>query len=78
MSLILTIWPCICNPCSHFVKEKKFDERNWTIMEILSEQNKLELPNTLQDDWHAAAGERRSIRTGDLKKVSLPKMPLSA
>lgn len=78
MSLILTIWSCICNPCSHFVKEKKSDERNWAIMEILSEQNKLELSNTLQDDWHAAAEETRSIRTGDLKKISLPRVLLSA
>ena len=69
ISLILTIWPCICNPCSHFVKEK-IDERNWTIMEILSEQNKLELSNALQDDWHAGAGARRSVWW--LRKSSCP------
>lgn len=75
ISLILAIWPCICNLCSHIVKEK-FDERNWTIMEILSEQNKLELSDTLQDDWHAMAGERRRITTGDLKKVPVLQMAL--
>lgn len=69
ISLILAIWPCICNLCSHIVKEK-FDERNWTIMEILSEQNKLELSDTLQDDWHAMAGETH--HNWWLKKSSCP------
>lgn len=45
-------------------------------MEILSEQNKLELSDTLQDDWHAMAGERRRITTGDLKKVPVLQMAL--
>lgn len=45
-------------------------------MEILSEQNKLELSDTLQDDWHAMAGERRHITTGDLKKVPVLQMAL--
>lgn len=36
----------------------------------LAEQNKLELLNVLQDDWHATARERRSIRARDKKFLS--------
>lgn len=39
------------------------------IMEILSEQSKLQLSNMLGDDWRAAAGERRT-------KIPFPNMPL--
>lgn len=42
------------------------------MMEILSEQNKLDLSNILWNNWRAAAGERKNISAGDLKKNLSP------
>lgn len=50
ISFISMIQSCICNLCSHFYKVK-LSERNWVIIESLSEQNKFELSNIRKDDW---------------------------
>lgn len=47
-------------------------------MELLSEQNKLELSNTLQDDWHAAAGGGEASELVTYENILFPKCHYSA
>lgn len=49
ISFISTIQSYICNLCSHFYKVK-LSERNWVIIQSLSEQNKCELSNIRKND----------------------------